>query len=235
MEITDNQDNNFSPDHLIPATSISSSSKTKTPEIGLSANFNDANQVSGQQMDLYIPVEDDQSTLKKGKMLTITGPAKTWKRIEVRTGRLQREPVTHIPILIDNISGSKRSADGWAITRVAVNILDHPNNLVHAGSHVGHLGYARQPNLKQLHHLLLHILIIPLCELGIKNLCGPLLPNHGANPPRQIGAVTRPKLYTSDFWSLKLIIKSDMQASSRLRSSMFEDLMFPCAACCAWM
>ncbi|GER47297.1 nuclear distribution protein PAC1 [Striga asiatica] len=110
MAATDHQDNHLSPNHLIPATSISSSSKTQAPETGPSDNLNVAIQDAGQQMELYTPGEADQTTQKNEKVLTITGPAKTWKRIGTKTGRLQREPVTHTPIVIDNISGSKRAS-----------------------------------------------------------------------------------------------------------------------------
>ncbi|GER50154.1 hypothetical protein STAS_27438 [Striga asiatica] len=37
-----------------------------------------------------------------------TGPAKTWKRMGNKSGRLLREPV--IPIVIDNVSGLKRTS-----------------------------------------------------------------------------------------------------------------------------
>ncbi|GER44588.1 proteasome subunit alpha type-4 [Striga asiatica] len=104
METTDNQDNELSPYQLNPATSLSSSSKATIPELVAAANFNSANQEAGKQMELYNPVKEDQLTTQKGKMLTITGPSKTWKRIGVRSGRLQREPVIHTPIVIDNIS-----------------------------------------------------------------------------------------------------------------------------------
>ncbi|GER33402.1 v-type ATP synthase subunit I [Striga asiatica] len=86
------------------ALSISSQNKTPTPDVELvDPSPADIGKATLMELEIAEPSPIILQIEQKP-----TGPAKTWKRLRNKSGRLLREPV--IPIVIDNVSGLKRTS-----------------------------------------------------------------------------------------------------------------------------